>query len=104
MAPLTRNRALPGRIPGDLQVEYYRQRASAGLIVTEASQICAQGQGYLDTPGIYSPEQVAGWRRVTDAVHAAGGRMMVSPNCNPAVIAQARQRGLFAAPGVGVPK
>ena len=54
MAPLTRNRALPGRVPGDLQVEYYRQRASAGLIVTEASQISPEGQGYLDTPGIYS--------------------------------------------------
>ena len=77
MAPLTRNRALPGRIPGDLQVEYYRQRASAGLIVTEASQISPEGQGYLDTPGIYSPEQVAGWRRVTDAVHAAGGRIVI---------------------------
>ena len=58
MAPLTRNRALPGRIPGDLQREYYRQRASAGLIVTEASQISPEGQGYLDTPGIYSAEQV----------------------------------------------
>ena len=77
MAPLTRNRALPGRIPGDLQVEYYRQRASAGLIVPEASQISPEGQGYLDTPGIYSPEQVAGWRRVTDAVHAAGGRIVI---------------------------
>ena len=77
MAPLTRNRALPGRIPGDLQVEYYRQRASAGLIVTEASQISPESQGYLDTPGIYSPEQVAGWRRVTDAVHAAGGRIVI---------------------------
>jgi N-ethylmaleimide reductase len=77
MAPLTRNRALPGRVPGDLQVEYYRQRASAGLIVTEASQISPEGQGYLDTPGIYSREQVAGWRRVTDAVHAAGGRIVI---------------------------
>ena len=77
MAPLTRNRALPGRIPGDLQREYYRQRASAGLIVTEASQISPEGQGYLDTPGIYSAEQVAGWRRVTDAVHAAGGKIVI---------------------------
>ncbi len=77
MAPLTRNRALPGRVPGELQVEYYRQRASAGLIVTEASQISPEGQGYLDTPGIYSAEQVAGWRRVTDAVHAAGGRIVI---------------------------
>ncbi len=77
MAPLTRNRALPGRVPGDLQVEYYRQRASAGLIVTEASQISPEGQGYLDTPGIYSAEQVAGWRRVTDAVHEAGGKIVI---------------------------
>jgi len=77
MAPLTRNRALPGRVPGPLQAEYYSQRASAGLIVTEASQISAEGQGYLDTPGIYSPEQVAGWRTVTDAVHAAGGRIVI---------------------------
>ncbi len=77
MAPLTRNRALPGRVPGELQAEYYRQRASAGLIVTEASQISPEGQGYLDTPGIYSAEQVAGWRRVTDAVHAAGGRIVI---------------------------
>jgi N-ethylmaleimide reductase len=77
MAPLTRNRALPGGVPGPLQVEYYRQRASAGLIVTEASQISPEGQGYLDTPGIHSAEQVAGWRRVTDAVHAAGGRIVI---------------------------
>ena len=77
MAPLTRNRALPGGVPGPLQVEYYRQRAGAGLIVTEASQISPEGQGYLDTPGIHSDEQVAGWRRVTDAVHAAGGRIVI---------------------------
>ncbi|MBL0150015.1 MAG: alkene reductase [Ideonella sp.] len=76
MAPLTRNRA-PGALPNALMVEYYRQRASAGLIVTEASQVCPQGQGYLDTPGIHSPEQVAGWRQVTDAVHAAGGRIVI---------------------------
>lgn len=77
MAPLTRNRAEAGQVPGALAVEYYRQRASAGLIVTEASQISAMGQGYLDTPGIYTPEQVAGWRKVTDAVHAAGGRIVI---------------------------
>jgi N-ethylmaleimide reductase len=76
MAPLTRNRA-PGQLPNDLMREYYTQRASAGLIVTEATQVCAQGQGYLDTPGLYTPEQVAGWRRITDAVHAAGGRIVV---------------------------
>lgn len=77
MAPLTRNRALPGQLPGPLQVEYYRQRASAGLIVTEASQISPEGQGYLDTPGIHNDAQVAGWRRVTEAVHAAGGRIVI---------------------------
>jgi N-ethylmaleimide reductase len=77
MAPLTRNRAAPGQVPSELAVEYYRQRASAGMIITEASQVCPAGQGYVDTPGIYSAEQVAGWRRVTDAVHAEGGRIVV---------------------------
>jgi N-ethylmaleimide reductase len=76
MAPLTRNRA-SGLKPGPLNVEYYRQRATAGLIVTEATQISPTGQGYLDTPGIYSAEQVAAWRQVTDAVHAEGGRIVV---------------------------
>jgi N-ethylmaleimide reductase len=76
MAPLTRNRAAPGRVPSDLAVEYYRQRASAGLIISEASQISPEGQGYLDTPGIYNAEQVAAWRRVTDAVHGEGGRIV----------------------------
>ena len=76
MAPLTRNRA-PGQLPNALMRDYYVQRASAGLIVTEATQVCAEGQGYLDTPGIYSPAQVAGWRQITDAVHAAGGKIVV---------------------------
>lgn len=77
MAPLTRNRAGAGFVPGDLAVEYYRQRASAGLIIAEATQITQQGQGYQDTPGVYSPEQIAGWRRATDAVHAEGGRIFL---------------------------
>jgi len=77
MAPLTRNRAGAGFVPTDLTVEYYSQRATAGLIITEASQISQQGQGYQDTPGIYTPEQVAAWRKVTDAVHAKGGRMFI---------------------------
>jgi N-ethylmaleimide reductase len=77
MAPLTRNRARAGNVPGPLTVEYYRQRASAGLIITEATQVCPEGQGYLDTPGIHSPEQVAGWRRITESVHAAGGRIVL---------------------------
>ena len=76
MAPLTRSRALPGNVVGPLQVEYYRQRASAGLIVSEVTQISPEGQGYPFTPGIHSPEQQAAWRQVTDAVHAAGGRIV----------------------------
>jgi len=76
MAPLTRNRAV-GQQVGELTVEYYRQRASAGLIIAEATQISAMGQGYLDTPGIYSPAQVAAWRNVTDAVHDAGGHIFL---------------------------
>ena len=77
MAPLTRNRADGEGVPGDLQVEYYRQRATAGLIITEGTQPSAVGQGYLNTPGIHSDAQVAGWRRVADAVHADGGRIVV---------------------------
>lgn len=77
MAPLTRNRAGAGFVPTDLMVRYYAQRASAGLIISEATQVSQQGQGYQDTPGIYTQEQVAGWRRVTDAVHAAGGRIVL---------------------------
>lgn len=77
MAPLTRNRAVAGLKPGELQVEYYRQRASAGLVITEATQISPMGQGYLDTPGLYNSEQIVAWRQVTDAVHADGGRIFV---------------------------
>jgi N-ethylmaleimide reductase len=74
MAPLTRMRAtVPGDVPNDLMVEYYRQRAGAGLIVSEGTQISPIGKGYMDTPGIYSPEQVAGWTKVTEAVHDEGG-------------------------------
>ena len=77
MAPLTRNRAIAGNVAGPMTAEYYRQRASAGLIIAEASQISPMAQGYLDTPGIYSAEQIAGWRQVTDAVHAAGGKIVL---------------------------
>jgi N-ethylmaleimide reductase len=77
MAPLTRNRAAQGLVPGPLAVDYYAQRASAGLLITEASQVSQQGQGYQDTPGIYSKEQVAGWRKITDRVHARGGRIFI---------------------------
>ncbi|MBH5402907.1 alkene reductase [Bradyrhizobium sp. CNPSo 4010] len=78
MAPLTRNRAVPGTfVPGPLAADYYAQRASAGLLITEASQVSQQGQGYQDTPGIYSKEQVAGWRKVTDKVHERGGKIFI---------------------------
>ena len=77
MAPLTRNRAIAGNCPGPMTVDYYSQRATAGLIIAEASQISPMGQGYLDTPGIYSLEQVSAWRKVTDAVHQAGGKIVL---------------------------
>ncbi len=77
MAPMTRNRAGRGNAPGPLNATYYAQRTSAGLIISEATQISPQGLGYPGTPGIHSPEQVAGWKGVTDAVHAAGGRMFL---------------------------
>jgi N-ethylmaleimide reductase len=73
MAPLTRSRAEPGNLPSQMAAEYYSQRAGAGLIVTEATQAGSGGQGYIATPGIHSDEQRAGWRKVTDAVHAKGG-------------------------------
>ena len=72
MAPLTRNRS-PNAVPTPLAITYYAQRATAGLLVTEATAISHQGQGYADVPGLYAPEQLAAWRRVTEAVHAAGG-------------------------------
>ncbi len=78
MAPLTRSRAVGGgRVPNALMAEYYVQRASAGLILSEATAVTPQGVGYADTPGIWSDEQVAGWKVVTDAVHAAGGRIFL---------------------------
>ena len=75
MAPLTRNRS-PGAVPGPWAEAYYRQRATAGLIVSEGTAVSAQGQGYADVPGLYAPEQLQAWRRVTDAVHAEGGRIV----------------------------
>jgi N-ethylmaleimide reductase len=77
MAPLTRNRALPDGAPGPWAETYYRQRASAGLIVTEATQISPTGKGYINTPGIYAPEHVAGWRKIVDAVHGVGGHIFL---------------------------
>jgi N-ethylmaleimide reductase len=76
MAPLTRNRA-PDAVPTPLMAEYYAQRASAGLLITEATAISAQGQGYADVPGLYGMEQLDGWKKVTDAVHARKGRIFV---------------------------
>ena len=76
MAPLTRNRS-PGAVPTDLVTTYYTQRASAGLIVSEATAISHQGQGYADVPGLYAPEQIEAWKKVTSSVHAAGGQIVV---------------------------
>lgn len=77
MAPMTRNRVGEGNVLQDMNVTYYRQRASAGLIISEGSQISPHAVGYPGTPGIYSPEQIAGWKRVTDAVHEEGGRIFL---------------------------
>src|SRR5215469_3324093 len=77
MAPMTRNRAGAGNAPTALNATYYEQRASAGLIVSEATQVTPEGLGYPGTPGIHSPEQVAGWKLVTEAVHRAGGRIFL---------------------------
>jgi N-ethylmaleimide reductase len=77
MAPLTRNRAGHGLVPGPFALEYYAQRASAGLIIAEATQISAQAQGYAGTPGCYTDDQVRGWKKITDAVHAKGGTILV---------------------------
>lgn len=77
MAPLTRCRTDAGRVPSSQSVEYYRQRAGAGLILTEATAVTPMGVGYPDTPGIWSPAQIEGWKRVTQTVHAAGGRIFL---------------------------
>ncbi|MEM1330831.1 MAG: alkene reductase [Planctomycetota bacterium] len=77
MAPLTRSRAqMPGNIPRALNAEYYAQRASSGLIISEATPVCQEGHGYYATPGIHTDEQVEGWKLVTDAVHARGGKIV----------------------------
>jgi N-ethylmaleimide reductase len=77
MAPMTRSRALDGNLPNPLAETYYVQRAGAGLIVTEATQVSPQGVGYIRTPGIHSPEQVAAWKKIVDAVHRAGGKIFL---------------------------
>ena len=75
MAPMTRSRAIDGNVPNPIATTYYVQRSSSGLIITEGTQVSQQGVGYIRTPGIHSPEQIAGWKRVTDAVHQAGGKI-----------------------------
>ena len=77
MAPLTRNRTVTDNIPNALIALHYEQRASAGLIISEATQVCPQGLGYPNTPGIHSPEQIDGWKLVTNAVHAKGGKIFL---------------------------
>ncbi len=77
MAPLTRSRAGPGNVPNALNALYYAQRASAGLIISEATQISPEGQGYISTPGIHNQDQIEGWRVVTKAVRVAGGCMVL---------------------------
>src|SRR3984957_2986057 len=77
MAPLTRQRAEEIRVPNALMAKYYAERATAGLIISEATSVTPQGVGYADTPGIHSPEQVEGWKLVTNAVHAAGGHIFL---------------------------
>src|SRR5689334_2943974 len=77
MAPLTRSRAGSERVPNRLMAEYYAQRASAGLIISEATSVTPMGVGYAATPGIWSDEQTREWKRITDAVHHAGGRMVL---------------------------
>ena len=77
MAPLTRSRAGPGNVPTQLNALYYAQRASAGFIISEATQIAPEGQGYISTPGIYSAEQIEGWKCVTKAVHVANGHIVL---------------------------
>lgn len=77
MAPLTRNRAGEGGVPQEMNVKYYEQRASAGLIITEATPISPMGHGYPLLPGIYTDAQIAGWKKVTDAVHAEGGKIVI---------------------------
>ena len=77
LAPLARNRAQPDGVPGDLAATYYAQRASGGLLITEATQVSAMGKGYINTPGIYSDAQVARWKEITDAVHAQGGKIFL---------------------------
>jgi N-ethylmaleimide reductase len=94
MAPMTRDRAGAGDVPNDIMVEYYRQRASAGLIITEGTQPSLEGKGYWRTPGIHSPEQIEGWRKVADAVHEEGGAIVMQlMHCGRVVVPANRGYG-----------
>lgn len=77
MSPMTRNRALPDGTPGELAAEYYGQRASFGLIISEGTQPSDDGQGYLNTPGIYRPSHIEGWKKITSRVHNEGGHIFI---------------------------
>lgn len=91
MAPMTRDRAGPGDVPTDLMVEYYRQRASAGMIVTEGTQPSREGKGYWRTPGIHTQEQIDGWAKVAEAVHGKGGRIVMQlMHCGRVVVPENR--------------
>ncbi|QYU68737.1 alkene reductase [Leptolyngbya sp. 15MV] len=106
MAPMTRDRAGPGDVPTAAMVEYYRQRASAGLIVTEGTQPVPEGKGYWRTPGIHAPEQVEGWARVADAVHAEGGRIVLQlMHCGRVVVPANRgfEAGVIAPSAIRCP-
>jgi N-ethylmaleimide reductase len=94
MAPMTRSRAGEGDVPSELNVEYYRQRATAGLIVSEGTQPSANGKGYCRTPGIHTAAQIAGWRKVTDAVHGEGGKIVLQiMHCGRIGVAQNKDAG-----------
>ena len=77
MAPLTRCKASPGRVPNQMMLEYYVQRASAGMILSEATAVCPMGVGYPNPPGIWSEAQIEGWKKITSALHAAGGKILL---------------------------
>jgi N-ethylmaleimide reductase len=91
MAPMTRDRAGPDDVPSDLMVEYYRQRATAGMIVTEGVQPSAVGKGYWRTPGIYSEAQIEGWAKIAEAVHVEGGKIVMQlMHCGRVVVSENR--------------
>jgi 2,4-dienoyl-CoA reductase-like NADH-dependent reductase (Old Yellow Enzyme family) len=102
MAPLTRNRS-PGAVPNTLNVTYYEQRATAGLMITEATAITHQGQGYADVPGLYTKEALDGWKRVTDAVHGRRQDRRPDVACRPHLAHHAAAERRQAGVGLGHP-